>query len=144
MHTLSEWTFTTHEQAAMDAVSGTVILSTGEKPRGIVQMCAYNGTNTAGTEMNFCIMPSRDPDAAGGVYAPATSDRAFAWGSVSAALTGTTQALPLMYGPFGTKGIGGASPGVFAIIPPNCLLIGYPTAATNGTLIVSCVSAEMG
>ncbi len=143
MSSLSNWTFTTHEQAAMDAVTGTVVLSTGEKARGIVQMCAYAGTTSTDTEVHFAIMPSRDPDGAGGVYAPAVADRSFYWGSVSASIQPTTQALPLCYGPFGTKGIGGASPGVFAIIPPNCLLIAYPTVATNGSVIISCVSAEM-
>lgn len=141
---LTEWTYTTHTHAQSDAVTGTVILSTGDKPRGIVQMCAYQGTSTTDTEFQMCIMPSRKPDNAAGMFAVNTADRAFYLGTVSASILSTTQALPLSYGPFGTKGIGGAGAGVFAIVPPNSLLIGYPTAATNGSIIVSCVSAEIG
>ena len=128
---------------AMDASTGIRILSTGAKARGIVQASAYTGTNSVVTELNLAMLQNTPPDGAGGEYAILSADNAYAWGSVSASLPLTNQATPLVYGPFGTKGIGGASGGVFAILPPDSILVAYPTAATNGTVIVSIVSAEL-
>ncbi len=137
------WRYTRITCAQMDASIGTPLLTTGEKPRVILQLAAYQGTNTAGTELGMYLIPAtQGPGIDGNGQVAIAGDVTFMYGKVDASLTATTEQSPLIFAPWGTKG---TTNGAWAaIMPPNSMLVaGVAATAANGTIEVTCVSAEL-
>ena len=127
---------------AMDASIGRPILTTGTRPRVILQLSMYNLTNTAASEIGVFIIPETQGL---GILADGTTPVAgnvtFAYGKVDASLAGTTEQQPLQWCPFGTKGTGPQ----YAIVPPNCMVvIACVGTNMNGTANITAISAEVG
>jgi len=136
------WRYSRITCAQMDASVGTPLLTTGEKPRVIFQLSMYNGTNTAGNEMGMFLIPAtQGPGIDGNGQVAIAGDVTFSYGKVDAAITATTEQVPLQFGPWGTKGTTNGA--WMAIIPPNSMLCVGATTASNGTIIANCISAEL-
>jgi len=142
-HKYSNWMFSKQTFAPLDAGHGRPLLSTGEEPRVVFQLACYQGTNTAGSEIGFFIIPGT---AGAGIQAdgtvPIADNVSFSYGKVDAAITATNELVPLQFAPYGTKG---TTNGAWScIIPPNCMAVLACTGTNmNGTLIASCISAEV-
>jgi len=125
----------------MDATIGTLLLSTGEKPRALFQASCYNGTNSAAAQISMVVVPATAGDGIVTGQMSVAGNVGFVLGTVDADLSGATELQPLQFGPFATKGAGVGSP--IAIIPPNSFLFAAAGVATNGTTIANCISAEI-
>jgi len=125
----------------MDATVGSVLLSTGEKPRAMFQASVYNGTNSAAAQISLVVVPATAGDGVVTGQMSMAGNVGFVLGNVDNDLSAVTELLPLVWGPFATKGAGVGSP--IAIIPPNSMVFMAAVGATNGTTIANCISAEM-
>lgn len=125
----------------MDATIGTVLLSTGDKPRALFQLAIYNGTNSASADIAWVVVPASAGNGIVTGQMAIAGNIGFNLGTVDANLGAATEVAPLVAGPFATKGAGVGSP--IAIIPPNCYLFATAIGATNGTAIANCISAEL-
>lgn len=137
----SNWLYSQQTHAQMDASVGGVLLSTGEKPRALFQASCYNGTNTAASQIALVIVPAT---AGAGIFEgqmAVDGNVGFVLGNVDNGLDAVAELLPLTWGPFATKGAGVGSP--IAILPPNSYLFAAAINATNGTIVVNCISAEL-
>jgi hypothetical protein len=136
------WRYTRVTCAQMDASVGTPLLTTGEAPRVIFQLCAYQGTNTNATEFGMFLIPAtQGPGIDGNGQVAIAGDVSFAYGKVDASLSSTTEQVPLQFGPWGTKGTTNGA--WMAIIPPNSMLVAGALSAANGTIECTCISAEL-
>jgi len=136
------WRYSRITCAQMDASVGTPLLTTGEKPRVIFQLAAYQGTNTNSTELGMFLIPAtQGPGIDGNGQVAIAGDVTFSYGKVDASLAASTEQVPLQFAPWGTKG---TTNGAWAsIIPPNSMLVVGATSAANGTIEVTCISAEL-
>jgi len=125
----------------MDAGTGNILVSTGEKPRVLFQASCYNGTNSAAAQIGLTVVPATAglPIVAG--QKAMLGNIGFVLGTVDADLSGAAELQPLQFGPFATKGAGVGTP--IATIPPNSELFITAIGATNGTIVANCISAEM-
>lgn len=142
---LSDYKFSTVQVPQIESGNGMSVLSTGEKARGVLCLSAWTGTNTVATAWTFAIIQQSSIDIqAAGTYPMLVVPDAeyFALGQVDNTLNNATQPAALQFGPFATKGAGVGGP-AFAIIPPNCMLVGFPTTNLDGTAFMQCISAEI-
>ncbi len=137
----SSWQFSQQELAQMDGSIGSVLLSTGEKPRALFQASIYNGTNSAAVQIALVVVPATAGDGIVNNQMSMAGNVGFVLGNVDNDLSAVSELLPLVWGPFATKGAGVGSP--IAVIPPNSYLFAAAVGATNGTAIANCISAEM-
>jgi len=136
----SNWRYSTVvTQATTDLGYGTVVLTTGQKPRLVFQLSSYNGTNTAAATPVWSIIPSTaaTQDTAGQIQI--ADNITFPLGSPNADLTSTTELNPLVFIPLAAKGAWGTGS---ITIPPNCMLVVTPHINQNGTVVHKAVSAE--
>lgn len=137
----SKWLYSQQTFAQMDAGTGSLLLSTGEKPRALYQASCYNGTNSAAARIALMIVPGSAGDALVGGQKAVIGNVGFCLGNVDNDLGSVGELYPLQWGPFATKGAGVGSP--IAIIPPNSDVFMAAIEATNGTAIGNCISAEI-
>lgn len=139
----SNWQYSQQQLPAMDAAVGRPLLSTGVKPRVLFQCSIYNGTNSAASDIALFVIPAT---AGAGITTSGevgiADNTTFCYGKVDANIASATEALPLQFAPFGTKG---TTNGAWAcIIPPNCMLvIACVETNMNGTAVANCISAEI-
>jgi len=136
----SNWRYTTViSQSTTDADMATPLLTTGTKPREIVQLCAFNGTNTAAAVIVYGIIPSTAATVDTNGQIQIQDLISFQLGFPNADLTDMDEQMALCVVPFGAKGAWGNGP---VLIPPNCTLVGWPSINQNGTVVHKCISAE--
>ena len=136
------WLFTKTSAPALDASLGQPLFTTGRRPRVLFQLAMYDGTNSNAVDFNIHVIPETSGlgiDANGQVSI--AGDFSFSYGKVDSNLGGSSEVVPLQWAPWGTKG---TTNGAWAaIIPPNCMVVATAVGATNGTVIVNTISAEM-
>lgn len=130
---------TVTSNATTDANQGTPILTTGDKPRVILQLASYSGTNTAAPTISYVIVPATTLTINSVGQIDITGNETFNLGFGNADISGATETVPYVMGPYGVKGMAPQ----FAIVPPNCTLCAVPTINQNGTAIHTLITAEM-
>jgi len=142
---LSNWRYSTvTSQSTTDIGYGTVILTTGNKPRAVTQLACWNGTSTAGTNMRYYIYPATSVQQDGNGQIQITDDLSFPIGFANADLAAAAneEQNPIVMIPLAAKGAWGTG---YMIIPENCLLVAAPYGVNqNGTVIHKCISADFG
>ena len=131
MASLGRFNYYTSQAPATDAAFGYPILQAPpNKALKIIQLAAFNLTNTANTELSLCILPaSGASQLADGSYSLLTN-QIFVVGVANAALTGSNVATPITFAGVATKGFY-----TEIIVPPGAKLLGFaPTINLNGTI----------
>ena len=131
MASLGRFNYYTSQAPATDAAFGYPILQAPpNKALKIIQLAAFNITNTANTELALCILPaSGASQLADGSYSLLTN-QIFVVGVANAALTGSNVATPITFAGVATKGFY-----TEIIVPPGAKLLGFaPSINLNGTI----------
>lgn len=117
------------------------VIAPAHKAIVLTQLAVYNLTNTAGSEIMFAIIPSSSPNAPFNSF-DMSAIPFNTLGLANAALTNSSQLMPLVIVGIPTKGPGGT--GGTIVIPPGGILVGFPTATANlnGTIEFTAIGYE--
>jgi hypothetical protein len=138
MASLGKFRYYSTTTPQLDATFGYPIFQAPpNKALKVTALAVFNGTNSANTEINVAILPTKTSSLIDGSYS-ILDNQVFVLGLINASVTGSTVVNPLTFAGLPTKG-----QFTEIIVPPGAMLLAFaPTVNLNGTMEYRAIAYE--